>query len=138
MRAPITRFAYAVGLAGLVGLLVLIDLRVNPFRLKITMLAIGTAIFGLLLFTSRVLNPGRPRQLHGTFSLRDRPWWTFAAVALFAGALTVPAFMAAAVGISTGKVFPATWWDIAWFVGAVMVIAAAVWALGRALRDNNR
>ena len=131
MREPTKWVLSITPLAILIALLVWTDLTVASLRLKIALLLLGTAAFSVILVGSRVLSPNRPKQLHGTFSLRDRPWWTFGAVALIAGILALPALLLAATAKAGKSPFPDSWWDAVWFVGVLMLAGAVAWAVTR-------
>ena len=131
MREPTKRVLSVTPLAILIALLVWADLTVASLRLKVALLLLGIAAFSVMLVGSRVLSPNRPKQLHGTFSLRDRPWWTFGAVVLIAGIFALPAVLVAAIGQTGSSPLPESWWDVAWIVGALIVAAGVAWAVTR-------
>jgi len=95
------------------------------------LLVLGTVVFAVFLSGSRLLSPNRPRQLHGTFSLRDRPWWTFATVLVVTGIIAIPAVLIGAIGQTGVTPIPRSWWDVVWIIGVVLVAGLLVWVATR-------
>lgn len=131
MREPWRVARSVTSLLVLTALMVWADLGVSSLGLKVALLVFGTVVFSVFLVESRLLSPNRPRQLHGTFSLRDRPWWTFGAVLLVVGIIAIPAVLIGAIGQTGVTPIPRSWWDVVWIIGVVLVAGLLVWVATR-------